>query len=88
MTKYSVSFKGRQSGASGIIYNIRDTYICEGLNELKSLLYEDYDTLIDLKILVGSKVVDIREFERASFVPVRKNRERERNSKGIYLYTR
>jgi len=87
MIKYSISFHGRQSGAIGIFYDIKDTYKCEDLDTLKSLIYEDYEHIKSLVIKVDSKIIPNTLFDKANFIPVRSNRERERNN-GSYLYTR
>ena len=87
MAKYNISFTGRQTGAIGIVYPIKDTYMCENLNELKSLIYEDYEHISNLVIKQGSNSIQKTEFDKAEFVKVRSNKERERNN-GSYLYTR
>ena len=87
MIKYNISFNGRQSGAVGIFYDIKDTYKCEDLDTLKSLVYEDYEHIKLLVIKVDSKTIPTELFDKAKFIPVRPNKERERHD-GSYLYTR
>jgi len=89
MKKYRFSFVGRQAGAIGIFYEIYDTYVCHNLSEAKSLLYEDYEHISRLTIKCNTKTIDKEEFDQAEFIPVRSNRERQRDKdKGSYLYTR
>jgi hypothetical protein len=40
---YSFSFYGRQTGAIGIFYNIKDSYEAHSFEEACSMLYVDYD---------------------------------------------
>lgn len=85
--KYSFSFIGRQARAIGIQYRIRDTYKCDSLSEAKSLLYEDYELIKGVSINDGE--ITKEEFDKADFIPVRSNTERQRNpTNGSYLYTR
>jgi hypothetical protein len=93
MKKYKVSFHGRQAGAIGIFYNIRDTYKAKDVHELMSLLYEDYEHF-------GGKVeiYEIDEYgnktkvsvpDKIEWVKVRSHNERERSPKtGSYKYSR
>lgn len=86
MKKYNFKFTGRQSGAIGIFYPISETYAAANIHEAMSLLYEDYDHLHQLVIKEGSK--QIEPPEKIKWVKVRSNRERPRDAKGSYLYTR
>jgi len=43
MKTYLFSFHGRQSGAIGIYYDIKQDYKCESLEEAVSKLWYDYD---------------------------------------------
>lgn len=81
MKSIKFSFTGRQSGAIGIFYKIVDSYSVETIDEAKSLLWEDYEHISNLKI-TGCTV---EEFNAAKFTPVRSNRDRARNEKGEYL---
>lgn len=83
MKKYTFSFRGRQAGAIGIFYQIIDTYKADSISEAKSLLYEDYEHIQGLKIISGATQ---QEFDKAEFIKVRSNTERERDAKtGTYL---
>ncbi len=88
MATYKFMFKGRQAGAIGIFYQISETYKADTLSEAKSLLYEDYEHIQISRILEGSKGIDKSYFNAAPFVPVRSNKERKRDLKGSYFYSR
>lgn len=87
MNKYKFSFIGRQSGAIGIFYPIRETYKAANIDEAMSLLYEDYEHFKELKI--NKNGVQIDEPEKINFVKVRSHRERTIIEKtGSYQYSR
>lgn len=84
MKNFSFYFKGRQSGAIGITYQIKDTYKAKDIHEALSYLYEDYELISGLAIRSNNKIV-----ERPSvieWVKVRSNRERPRNPKDSASY--
>jgi len=84
MKKYTFSFKGRQSGAIGIVYKIMDTYKAEDIHQALSYLYEDYSIITNLKEISGKEIPTTIRFQK-----VRSYTTRERNPKtGSYLYTR
>lgn len=87
MKKFTFSFIGRQAGAIGITYQIRDTYEAKDIHEAMSLLYEDYDCVRALKCSTNSKEVEMPK--NINWLKVRSNSTRQRNPKnGSYLYTR
>ncbi len=89
MKKYKFHFRGRQSGAIGIFYEISETYKADSLSEAKSLLYEDYEHIGQLSVKCNGKEIDREEFDNAPFIKVRPNRERQRAANGgSYLHTR
>lgn len=88
MKTYRFKFRGRQAGAIGIFYEIFETYRCESLSEAKSLLYEDYEHIGQLTVYENAKQLPLEDFNDAEFIPVRSNKERRRDAKGGYLYTR
>lgn len=69
MKKFKFSFKGRQTGAIGIFYDITETYECLNISEAKSCLYRDYEHISNLSIN-GSK--DLREYQAAEWIEVPK----------------
>ncbi len=84
MKKFTFSFNGRQSGAIGITYSIRETYKAEDIHEALSFLYEDYSLILGLKESTGKEIP--REI---NFKKVRSYTTRERDPKtGSYKYTR
>lgn len=78
MPKYNVQFIGRQRGATGITYTIRDKYECKDVHELMSLLYEDYDLIRGLMVERNNRDVEIPE--KINWVKVRPNSERPRKA--------
>lgn len=87
--KFTFKFNGRQAGAIGIFYDIKDTYTAENISEAKSLLYEDYEHIRLISIHSGSKQIDKADFDKAPFITVRPNSERQRAAdRATYLYTR
>jgi len=87
MKKYKLSFTGRQAGAIGIFYPIRETYKAKSIHEAISLLYEDYEHIQNLKVKEGSQQIEVPE--KIEWVKVRSHTERERSAKtGIYKYSR
>lgn len=67
MKNYIFSFRGRQTGAIGIFYQITETYKCESMSEAKSCLYRDYEHILNLRIN-GSN--DLSEYNKAEFIKV------------------
>ena len=49
MKKFTFTFTGRQAGAIGIFYKIKDTYKAQNINEALKLLYANYEHITDLK---------------------------------------
>lgn len=88
MKKYSFTFFGRQSGAIGIFYKIKDTYNVQSLSEAKSLLYEDYEHIQMVERKCNNTHITKDEFDAAPWTNVRSNLERPRKKDGSYLYTR
>lgn len=87
MNKYKFSFTGRQAGAIGINYQIRDTYKAKDIHEALSLLWTDYDMVRGLTIHENGKL--IKQPEKINWVKVRPYTQRERSPKtGSYKYTR
>ena len=64
MTKYTVSFRGRNKGASGIMYPITEDIECEP-SDLFRLLYDKYehislpDIYVDGRMLTDTEVDQI-----------------------------
>ncbi len=50
MRTYTFSFIGRQTGAIGIKYKIRQDYKCASIEEACTKLFIDYELLRDLKL--------------------------------------
>jgi hypothetical protein len=50
MKTFKFSFRGRQSGAIGIFYQITDTYKANSIKEAVSMLYTDYEHIQSLKL--------------------------------------
>lgn len=71
--KFTFSFIGRQAGASGIIYKIVERYECSTISEAKSLLWEDYDIVHNLKI----EGCSYEDYNAAPFIKVRSYRTRK-----------
>lgn len=83
MKKFTFSFTGRQSGAIGIFYKIRDTYEAKDIHEALSCLYEDYEHISGLQEVSGKELPD-----KINFTKVRSYTTRYRDPKsGAYQYT-
>lgn len=89
MKKYTFSFNGRQSGAIGITYQIRDTYKANSIGEAMYLLYTDYDLISGLQAKEGSHSI---ETANVKLIPCDTSKcypHRETDPKtGSYRYTR
>lgn len=83
MKKFTFSFIGRQSGAIGIVYEIRDSYKAEDIHEALSFLYEDYEHIQGLKETSGEEIP-----KKINLKEVRSYTTRYRTPKtGSYMYT-
>lgn len=88
MKTYKFSFHGRQAGAIGITYDIKETYKAQNLSEARSLLYEDYELIrpTTIKIKENTKEIYLEKFNNCRWIEVRSNRTRKREEKtGSYL---
>ncbi len=87
MKTYTFKFNGRQAGAIGIFYDIRDSYKCSSLSEAKSLLYEDYEHIRLIYIKENTKDISKEDFDKALFITVRSNTQRDKRKDGSYIYS-
>lgn len=55
MKKYQLKFKARKANAIGIVYNNTATVVAENLTEAKSLLYDFFECVQDLKVVKETK---------------------------------
>lgn len=89
MKKYTISFTGRQTGAIGITYKIRDEYRANNLGEALYKLYTDYEHISISNVLEGSKSIEFKDVELVKCDTSDCYPHRERDSKtGAYMYTR
>ena len=60
MKKYLISFDGRQSGAIGITYKIRQTYRTNNLGEALYILWTDYEHITIHNVLENGQSIDFK----------------------------
>ena len=89
MKKFAFSFVGRQTGAIGITYQIKDTYRAHSLGAAMYMLYTDYDLIHRLEYRQGAKKIDTEGIELVKCDISKCYPNRPTNPQtGSYLYTR